>query len=160
MAALTWNEALALQQPQMDQTHREFVDLLAVVETALDQPAAQLQAAYAGFLAHTEAHFEQEERWMAALGFASENCHSFQHAQVLQLLREVGRRLEADADLATMRLLVPGLAEWFPVHAQTMDAALAQTMAERGFDPVTGAVAQPAEAAAAPITGCGSVSCA
>jgi hemerythrin len=146
MAALTWNDALALQQPQMDQTHREFVDLLAAVEAALAQPPAQLQAAYTRFVAHTEAHFEQEERWMVALGFAPQNCHSVQHAQVLQLLHEMARRLQTQAEPAPMHLLVPGLAEWFPVHAQSMDAALAQTMAEQGFDPVTGIAAQPAQA--------------
>jgi hypothetical protein len=26
MAAITWTETLALQQPRMDRTHREFID--------------------------------------------------------------------------------------------------------------------------------------
>jgi hypothetical protein len=30
------------------------------------------------------------------------------------------------------------LSQWFPAHAEMMDAALVFTMAQRGFDPATG----------------------
>jgi hemerythrin len=72
------------------------------------------------------------------------------------VLHEVQRRLVDDADVATVRMLVPELAQWFPAHAQNMDAALADTMVAAGFDPDTGAMTFPPSAAAAPVTGCGS----
>ena len=160
MAAITWTETLALQQPRMDTTHREFVDLLNTVELALDGPVDALKAALDRFTEHTVEHFAQEDAWMAQLGFATENCHGFQHQSVLQVVQEVQRRLHADAaDVALVRDLVPGLAQWFPIHAQSMDAALAMTMQEHGFDPETGAFARAVDVGAAPITGCGSSSC-
>lgn len=159
MAALTWNEALALQQPRMDHTHREFVELLAGVEAALALERDELLNRMAGFVAHTEAHFAQEEGWMQSLGFAAENCHAFQHGHVLDVLRAVQRKLADEGDTETVRLLVDELGRWFVAHAQSMDAALAQTMAERGFDPETGALRHPPAADAAPITGCGGASC-
>ena len=43
--------------------------------------------------------------------------------RVLQVVQEVQRRLHADeANVALVRDLVPGLAQWFPGHAQNMDA--------------------------------------
>ena len=159
MAAITWTETLALQQPRMDDTHREFVDLLCQVETALEGPLAELVDTFAEFVAHTERHFAQEDRWMTTLGFDAQNCHAFQHTHVLQVLHEVQRRLVEDSDVATVRLLVPELAQWFPAHAQNMDAALADTMVAAGFDPDTGAMSFPPAATAAPITGCGGSSC-
>jgi hemerythrin len=159
MAALIWSDALALQQPRMDDTHREFVDLLCQVETAAVGPLAALVDTYAEFVAHTERHFAQEDRWMLSLGFDAQNCHAFQHTHVLQVLHEVQHRLVEDADVATVRLLVPELAQWFPAHAQNMDAALADTMVACGFDPDTGDMTFPPAAAAAPITGCGGSSC-
>lgn len=36
MLNLEWSDALALGLPAMDDTHREFVDLLAQVENAAD----------------------------------------------------------------------------------------------------------------------------
>jgi hemerythrin-like metal-binding protein len=159
MAAITWTETLALQQPRMDTTHREFVDLLNTVEHALEGPVQALKAALDRFTEHTEEHFAQEDAWMAQLGFATENCHGFQHQSVLQVVQEVQRRLHAEDNVGLVRELVPGLAEWFPVHAQSMDAALAMTMQEHGFDPEAGTFANPVEQGAAPITGCGSSSC-
>ncbi len=163
MAAITWTETLALQQPRMDTTHREFVDLLNTVEQALDGPVDLLQAALDHFTQHTVEHFAQEDAWMAQLGFAAENCHGFQHQSVLQVVQEVQRRLHAnpadDANRALVRDLVLGLAQWFPGHAQNMDAALALTMQEHGFDPETGHAARTVDQATAPITGCGSSSC-
>jgi len=160
MAAITWTETLALQQPRMDTTHREFVDLLNTLEQALEGPLDALKAALDRFTEHTVAHFAQEDAWMAQLGFATENCHGFQHQSVLQVVQEVQRRLHADAaDVSLVRELVPGLAQWFPIHAQSMDAALAMTMQEHGFDPETGSFARALDAGAAPITGCGGSSC-
>lgn len=155
MTALTWSEALALRQPQMDTTHREFVDLLAALETALDGPPAGWQAALAAFVAHTEAHFAQEDRWMAALGFAAGNCHAYQHAHVLKVLQDVQAQAAGDG-APLVRQLVGELAQWFPQHAQAMDAALAQVMAECGYDPATGTVQRRLAEAA---TGCGSSAC-
>ena len=97
---------------------------------------------------------------MARLGFAAENCHSMQHASVLEVVREVERRLGgAGGEPGLPAQLVKALAEWFPIHATMMDAALAMTMAERGFDPETGALAHPPAPEAAAITGCGGASC-
>ncbi len=147
MAALTWSEALALQQPRMDDTHREFVDLLGEVEAALVLPADALAASLDRFVAHTEAHFAQEDAWMARIGFAPENCHAEQHAQVLQLLRVVQVKLRDEGNSGIVGQLVPALAEWFVPHAQNMDAGLAQVMAATGFDPATGTMTNPPDAA-------------
>lgn len=159
MSALTWNEALALQQPRMDDTHREFVDLLNGVAGALDGEALPLEQALARFVQHTEAHFAQEDDWMRRVGFAAQNCHSLQHAQVLELVREVHRRLRDEADVNVVRALVPALAEWFPMHAQSMDAGLVQAMQEAGFDPETGALLHPLLSEAEVLAGCGSGRC-
>jgi hemerythrin len=168
MAALTWSEALALQQPLMDDTHREFIDLLAEVEAAVDRGGEAVQLQLDRFVDHTVAHFAQEDAWMATIGFQPTNCHASQHAQVLELLREIQRRVHADADanLTLVSQLVPALAEWFVPHAQNMDGGLAQVMQLTGFDPATGTMTNPPEApgdeafaAPAPQAGCGSHGC-
>ena len=159
MSTLLWSDTLALNQPEMDQTHREFVDLLAGVETVLDSGEPAIRARFAEFLAHTEEHFAQEERWMARIGFAPENCHTFQHKQVLEVLREVDKRIGTEGDTDILKNLVAGLAQWFPGHAQMMDQALAETMTLVGLDPVTGDMANPPQEAREPVTGCGSSSC-
>lgn len=152
MPTLDWSPALELEYPSMDDTHREFVELLAVCENAPDEGLPQ---AWDIFLAHTDAHFGQEDRWMASTGFSTGNCHSTQHKVVLQVLRE-GARMMAGGDTAPVRQMIRELALWFPQHAQSMDAALALHLRSVGFDPETGTSdLQPAEM----IHGCGGATC-
>ena len=158
MTTLTWTDDLALGQPHMDATHVGFVERLAALGRAQDTPAA-VAPALAALVDHTADHFAQEERWMAALGFAPQNCHAFQHQAVLNVLREVQRQHATQANDAVVRQLVDELALWFPQHAQMMDAALAETMAIRGFDAETGAMSRPPAPQAELITGCGNSSC-
>ncbi len=161
MTALAWSEALALKQPRMDQTHREFVELLQQLDAAAATPERELLPLLQTLQRHTEDHFAQEERWMADIGFAAQNCHSLQHAQVLKVLAEVPRVLAEKGDRELGRVLSEELGKWFVVHAQTMDAALAEMMLERGVDPETGRLLQPqpAESAQPLITGCGGARC-
>lgn len=85
MAVLEWSGALALELPAMDEVHQEFVLLLAEVEAADD---AQLCVRWDELIAHTQVHFDQEDRWMQSTRFTSTNCHSLQHKVVLQVMRE------------------------------------------------------------------------
>lgn len=158
--ALTWNDTMLLKQPRMDAIHHEFVDLLAAVEDALEHEPDALAPRFTRLLDHTVEHFAQEERWMAAIGFAAENCHTFQHKHVLDVLREVKGVIGTTGDAQILRRLIAELANWFPAHAQMMDAALVETMDNCGYDVETGTVARPLDhASTEPITGCGSSSC-
>lgn len=121
MSALTWTDALRLQHDELDRTHEEFVALLNALDATL--PDGDPLPALRVLIAHTEAHFALEEGWMQRMGFEPENCHSRQHQMVLQLLREVEQRAAVGETDALPRL-VPALAEWFPQHAEMMDAAL------------------------------------
>lgn len=155
MSTLEWSQALALELPAMDHTHREFVQLLAAVEAADN---AVLHAEWDALTTHTEAHFGQEDRWMQDTGFSSSNCHTTQHLVVLQVMRE-GVRRGAIGQLDVIRRMAYELAGWFPQRAQSMDAALALHLRSVGFDFTSGKAtlvqALPADA----IQGCGSGAC-
>ncbi|MDO9218641.1 MAG: hemerythrin domain-containing protein [Lacisediminimonas sp.] len=155
MPNLEWSDALALDLPVMDDTHREFVVLLAQVETAADDA---LLAHWRALVAHTDDHFGREDQWMQSTRFSSGNCHSVQHKVVLQVLREGIASGEA-GDLGVVRQMARELAIWFPQHAQSMDAALALHLRRIGYDPVTGTVAMPEALPADVIHGCGGASC-
>lgn len=155
MAHLEWSDALHLDLPLMDDVHREFVDLLAAVDTAAD---AQLLPAWRALVDHTDHHFAQEDRFMVATRFASGNCHTTQHRVVLQVMREATTRAQ-QGDLQVLRVMASELAQWFVQHAQSMDAALALHLRRVGFDPATGTVHAPDALPEALIHGCGGATC-
>jgi len=115
----------------MDDTHREFVAQLNRVGEAADDGVL---AALDDFIAHTEAHFSQEEQWMDAIEFPPRGCHRGEHEKIMETVRAVRTRVAA-GDARLGRTLAEALAEWFPQHATSMDAILALYMTEIGYRP-------------------------
>lgn len=155
MSTLQWSDSLALGLSFMDDTHREFVDLLAEVVNASD---ASLLGVWRTLIEHTEDHFGREDQWMQSTRFSSGNCHSTQHDVILQVMREGDKRGQA-GDLAVVRQMAHELGIWFPQHAQSMDAALALHLRSVGYDPATGIVHSPQSLPQEVIHGCGGATC-
>jgi hemerythrin-like metal-binding protein len=155
MIELQWSDALSLDLRPMDETHREFVALLAVVAEASDDG---LLDAWKSLIDHTDLHFAQEDLWMQQTRFASGNCHSTQHLVVLNVMRE-GLVQGRAGRLDVVRHMAHELATWFPQHAQSMDAALGLHLRSVGFDFATGEVAWLDRLPVGEITGCGSAAC-
>lgn len=141
---LEWSSDFLLGEAATDDTHREFVDLLNRVGAASDN---DLPGALDDFIAHTEAHFGQEDRWMQTIAFPPLHCHQGEHANVLEVVREVRKRV-TDGQPHLGAVLAKAIAEWFPQHAATMDAMLAAYMKQTGYVPGT----QPASVSAVAAT--------
>jgi hemerythrin len=152
---LTWSAQLQTGDAKMDDTHREFLDQLRAI---LDTPMRDQLPLYRAFLAHTVAHFAQEERWMLATGFAADNCHASHHATILDTMQAVEVHY-LQGDNAIIQRLAEALVEWFPQHAATMDRGLALHLKDVGFDSTTETLADPTRVRSATMSGCGSVSC-
>ena len=136
MSLLAWSDELALGQSVMDETHQEFVALLNRFGASDDdERLARLDE----FIAHTEAHFRQEEAWMEAMRFPALACHRTEHEGVLEVMREVRKRI-AGGEPHYGAVLAKAIAEWFPLHAQSMDAVLALFIRQTGFDVSAGAM--------------------
>jgi hemerythrin len=150
---LTWDPSLNTGNPRMDDTHHAFVDQL---NTLLATPARNQLPLYRAFLAHTEAHFAQEERWMMATGFGPNNCHASHHATILDTMRAVEAHY-LDGDNQIINRLAEALAEWFPQHTASMDAGLALHLSDVGFDTATETLAGSGTVRAVALSGCDSV---
>ena len=130
MPLMDWTDSLALGVAPMDATHREFVDQLNALAQAPDDAFLGLLDA---FIAHTEAHFAQESRWMQAIGFPATHCHVAEHAGVLGVMRDVRGYVE-QGKVHVGHVLVAELPEWLRNHLATMDGALAYFMRSVGYD--------------------------
>jgi len=142
---LSWSQELVLGDDRTDATHQEFINLLNATSEAHEHEKLSL---YQSLVEHTVEHFGQEERWMLANGIPAEHCHFSQHSSVLEVMKEVERRA-LKGETALIGQMLEALVEWFPMHAQNMDAGLVEFLREKGFDtsretfevtPVPGAV--------------------
>ena len=64
---------------------------------------------------------------------------------------------QGDTEIITR--MAQAMAEWFPGHAASMDAGLAQHLQSVGFDTRTETLADPSRVRPASMSGCGSVTC-
>jgi hemerythrin-like metal-binding protein len=129
MTVLAWSEALALGHQEMDAAHEQFVALLNAVGAAEGEA---ILPALDAFIAHTQAHFAQEEAWMEQYAFPRSGCHRTEHYNVLEVVKEVRVRV-AEGATHYARTVAEALAEWFASHASSMDAMLAIYM-QHGAD--------------------------
>ncbi len=135
MPVMEWNENLVLDQGVMDDTHREFIELL---NRLADAPDGEMLAVLDEFIKHTEVHFAQEQRWMEQMAFPPLACHAREHDGVLETAHEVRRRVAA-GETRFGQVLARAVAEWFADHAGSMDHVLALYMKEKRFDPALAA---------------------
>ena len=125
-----WNDSYLLGYGPMDDTHREFVEVVQRLSTCAD---ADLEKNLAEFRAHAEAHFDMENRWMRDTEFPPRDCHIDEHAAVMGSVKEV-QELLANGNLKHVgiaRGLIAELINWFPGHAIHLDSALSHWMVKR-----------------------------
>ena len=123
-----WTDQFLLGYAPMDDTHREFVDTVAAMLEGTD---ADFASCLDAFIRHAEAHFEDERKWMEETGFPAMQCHVDEHGAVMKSVYEVRDMLAAGGDVEVGRGLARELMNWFPGHADYMDASLAQWMAKK-----------------------------
>lgn len=134
MPHMEWSDSLVLGLAPMDLTHQEFVQVYnELVDAGADDFLNRLDA----FITHCEAHFDQENRWMAAVNFPG--CHKGEHDRALAVMHDVRKRV-VGGDFFLGKRLVEELPAWFESHATGMDAALAFHLETIGFDTVSGRV--------------------
>lgn len=131
---LTWHDGLLLGHAPMDEQHEALVATIDALRRAPDSGCASALEVLAR---HVHGHFAAEEAWMADTGFPARECHAAEHRAVLCSIDGVRRRVAAgDADAA--RRLAAALADWFPAHADYLDAPLSHWLCKRrlGGQPV------------------------
>lgn len=141
---LVWDDGLSLGFAALDETHREFVTMVATLQNAADNA---LPAALDAFITHAQSHFDQETAWMRDSAFPSMACHIEEHDKVLASVCQV-RDLLRDGDTAIARELAQALAAWFPTHVTYMDAALTQWLARKRLGGAPVALRRPTTSAA------------
>jgi hemerythrin len=130
MTLLVWqDEKHLLGFPDMDDTHKEFAELLNSLGEMTDSD--KFKAGFAQLVLHTKNHFDKEDRLMVESSFPAIGEHRSDHDRVLGQLTQINERVQRGI-IALGREYIKALPNWFDVHAATMDSALAAHLKVRG----------------------------
>jgi hemerythrin-like metal-binding protein len=117
-----FKQRFLLDVPQMDATHREFVDLVNRMGMADKEEFARL---FEELNKHTRNHFDAEQQMMEDSKFPAIGEHRDEHQRVLGELARFAQRVAAGSTMMSRAYVREQLPQWFELHAQTMDSALA-----------------------------------
>ena len=130
-SSVLWSDQRLVGFAPMDRTHEEFYSIVFALLTCNDASAA---AAMQAFEEHAQQHFGEEEQWMIETAFPPRQCHADEHAAVMASVKSVRQALaDGQADATTVRDLAAHLFQWFPGHADYMDASLATWMVKQHY---------------------------
>jgi len=129
-----WTDSFELGFKQMDDSHKEFVQVVNQLLTCADEDFVK---AMDEFALHAKEHFGAEDAWMRETQFPAGDCHIDEHAAVMKSFDEV-YALAVQGDVKTGRGFAQELMNWFPGHADYLDSALSHWMfkKEHGGKPI------------------------
>ena len=111
-----------LGNPQMDATHRVFVEQLNALDSA---PVDRFPDLFKALVDHTEEHFDAELKLMTQSAFPATQEHVDEHRRVLGQMHQFAERIRSGRLLMARAYVREQLPGWFKLHAVTMDSALA-----------------------------------
>ncbi len=123
IALIEWHEGrLAVGITRMDETHKEFIDIINRLGQAADEHFLTL---FNYLIEHTHNHFQDEDIAMENSGFPPIFVHRNEHYRILDELKQLADNVEKGDFDAARAFICRYLPEWFCMHATTMDRALA-----------------------------------
>ena len=131
MTIIEWDDASYLLGVDiMDDTHKDFVNLVNQLSLAVDSEFASL---FRQLIAHTEVHFQQEENFMIESKFPAFSEHKDEHQRILGEMNQFLKRVDKGLIVFGRNYIKDRLPDWFRLHASTMDSALAMHLKTQGL---------------------------
>lgn len=122
MAFFEWSADLEIDGADIDQDHRQLIDLINQLHqfTVDGQGREIVGEVLEQLLTYTEQHFQREERLMVSLGFPDVQQHQRKHEELTARMREL-QQLHQAASMAVPSLLSSTLRDWLSLHIRRSD---------------------------------------
>jgi hemerythrin-like metal-binding protein len=132
MALVEWKDEFKVGIVSVDHEHRQLIGLINDLHAGLAaRPTKDAVARVLGEI-HTKiaAHFALEERVMRERRYDQYDDHKADHERLLDEIRDIMDRFEADAYFNYETALATELQDWFALHFRSKDARLHQAFGE------------------------------
>ncbi len=129
MAPIEWTEEYGVGVRELDDQHRQLVDIVNKFEEALQRGrgSRQVSVILNDLIGYTQEHFATEERLLAAAGYPQLKLHQSQHRQLLQKVERL--QFEFDSGRRVSAELHAFLSYWLVTHILHDDKVYATTLA-------------------------------
>ncbi|MCL2618951.1 MAG: hemerythrin family protein [Defluviitaleaceae bacterium] len=124
---MLWNEKYETGNREVDDEHREIFDLVQKVIDATFKDRGEKMETIIDFLAnYTIQHFNNEERLMEESGYPHTGEHKRQHAEFLEEVVKLKKKVLAEADRTANNVLINKvIVNWLTKHVLGSDMMMA-----------------------------------
>jgi hemerythrin-like metal-binding protein len=132
MALLEWKDDYRIGVAAVDHEHRDLIDLINYLyeDLSLRPVKEKVLNGLGEIYARISAHFALEERVMRERGYDQYLDHKADHERLLDEIRDIMDRYEADAYFNYEDALGRELGAWFAEHFRTKDARLHKVLGD------------------------------
>ncbi len=132
MAKLTWSDKYAVGVHAIDDEHKELVDTVREIESAMVQ-SADTGALLQKLVASASSHFADEEAMMRDRKFPGLAIHVANHQRLMEKVEAFAAR-HGRSGAAVNQHALNFLRDWLLYHIENDDARLGAWLSERKLD--------------------------
>lgn len=136
MPKYQWDETLAVGVELIDQQHRELIQKLDEVNTAVEQRmgGAKIVKTLSFLFDYTDYHFKTEEKNMERCGYPDLEDHKTAHGELVDTLKDLENEFEMEgAHNKLADALNTFLNNWLITHIKGVDVKFGAYLREKGY---------------------------
>ncbi len=121
-ALVVWTDVLSVNDPEIDQQHRQLIDIINSLHAAMVAGKAKqvIGDLTDRWMEYTVRHFQYEEKRMAACGYPDLENHRRQHAKMAQRVRDIKEKANSGQGLVELEARKI-LKAWLTEHIKGSD---------------------------------------
>ena len=134
-AFMEWNDKVSVGIEEIDEQHKQLLDLINRLYDAMISGEKKLQVAkdvLNELMQYTVVHFAVEESLFRIFDYPDYEAHCAHHQELRAQVIDINRKVQSGEKMVTPELLV-FLRKWLTNHIMVEDKAYAPVLLERGL---------------------------
>jgi len=122
MSMIEWNTGLSVKVEQLDEQHRELVDIINELHNSMKAGTGRdlLRTTLDRLVSYTSNHFLAEEQLMAIHAYPDAAEHKYAHESLMSQVVELQHMFKSGKTILTLDILL-FLRDWLTGHIQVVD---------------------------------------
>jgi len=131
MAEFEWTDELSVGFDEIDDDHRQLLDILNEFQKKIDagSDSAEIQATFTRLVEYAVWHFAHEETIMRDSGYPGTEKHCLQHRELTDNANDLyASHMKGDESI--LEIVIPFVRNWLTNHIMLEDKQLGRYLAE------------------------------
>lgn len=134
MSLIKWNDSLVLNIPEIDEQHKQLIDIINELFSAMQQGKANeiIDKIIDRLVAYTQVHFKTEEKYFDKFSFKNSAKHRLEHLDFIKKVNEFKLGLKSNKIITSIDVM-KFISHWINNHIQMSDKEYVECFKSNGL---------------------------